>query len=343
MKDELTKLYLEKKFVEYYSKNDIKMPAKFKNREFAFVPLELLPDFVMFRHISFKSEHDFRSYILSKVPAHIYFSSAYYERPDEERMEDKGWMGADLIFDIDADHLPLKTHSFEKALEMARREVRKLVAILKTDFGIEDMKIYFSGGRGYHVHVHDESFLGLGSGERREIVDYLMLNSPKIFEGKRFYDSNAARRIVNYLRRKLKEDESISKKLKINPEDLRREKLTKKIVEAVEKLRGKAEGALRVYIDAPVTADVKRLIRLPGSLHGKTGLRVEEVLDIDDFNPLEDAIAFGNEEVVIRVNKKLRLRMGDIDKRIYPGRAKLPEYAAVFLICRGVAVYESKR
>ncbi|MCA1813180.1 MAG: hypothetical protein LC624_04420 [Halobacteriales archaeon] len=29
--------------------------------------------------------------------------------------------------------------------------------------------------------------------------------------------------------------------------------------------------------DEPVTSDVKRLIRLPGSVHGKTGLRVVPV------------------------------------------------------------------
>ncbi len=337
---ELTKLYLEKKFREYYSKNDLSLPTKFRNREFAFVPMELLPDFVMFRHISFKSYEDFKAYVLSKVPAHIYFSSAYYERPDEAKMEDKGWMGADLIFDIDADHLPVKTSSFEKALELAKRELKKLVAVLRADFGISNMRIYFSGGRGYHVHVHDEEFLSLGSAERREIVDYLTLNSPKIVEERRLLDSNAARRIVNYLRRKLEDDQSLSKKLRISLGDLRKERLTKKAVNAIENFRDDAERVLRVYIDAPVTADVKRLIRLPSSLHGKTGLKVVEVEDIDEFEPLRDAIAFGDDEVALRLNRKVHIRIGELNTRIHPGRVKLPEYAAIFLICRGVAIYE---
>ena len=326
----LTKLYLEKKFEEYYSKNDLTLPTRYKNREFAFVPLELLPDFVMHRHISFKSQEDFKAYVLSKIPAHIYFSSAYYEKPDEAKMEAKGWLGADLMFDIDADHLPVKTSSLDKALELSKREAKKLVAVLRSDFGIGDMDIYFSGGRGYHVHVHDDEFLSLGSGERREIIDYLTLNSPKIVDDRRLLESNAARRVVNYMKRKLK----------IKPKEFKKEKLTKKAVESIERFREEAERVLKIYIDAPVTADVKRLIRLPGSLHGKTGLKVTKVWDIDEFNPLMDAVAFGDEEVVLRVNKRINLKIGDMNARIYPGRIRLPEYAAIFLICRGLAVYE---
>ncbi len=340
---DLNKLYLQKKFEEYYSKCRLKMPRRFRNREFAFVPLEMLPDFVMFRHISFRSFEEFRSYVLSKIPAHIYFSSAYYEKPDEARMEDKGWLGADLIFDIDADHLPIKTSSLEVALEYAKRELKKLITVLKTDFGIEEMDIYFSGGRGYHVHVFDESFTGIGSPERREIVDYLTLNSPKIIDGQRIVDSNAARRVINYMTKKLEEDLNLSKELKITAKDLKKRKLTKKTIRAVEKFAPKAENVLRVYIDAPVTADTKRLIRMPGSLHGKTGLRVTEVEDIDAFNPLKDAVVFGEEKVNVRITRGGSVKLGEFEERLTSGRVRVPEYVAVFLICRGMAVYEPTR
>ncbi len=66
-----------------------------------------------------------------------------------------------------------------------------------------------------------------------------------------------------------------------------------------------------------------------------------EVEDIDSFNPLKDALAFGDEEVVVKVTKKMNLSIGDFSGKIYPGRVRLPEYAAVFLMCRGVASYES--
>ena len=65
----LTKVYLTKKFEEYYRKAELTLPREFEKREFAFVPFEFLPDFVMFRHISFRSLDEFNSYITSKVPA----------------------------------------------------------------------------------------------------------------------------------------------------------------------------------------------------------------------------------------------------------------------------------
>ncbi len=331
----LTKVYLMKKFEEYYSKNDLKMPREFKRREFAFVPFESLPDFVMHRHISFTSEEEFRAYVLSKIPAHMYYSSAYYERPDLDKMEKKGWLGADLIFDIDADHLPIKTRSFEKALEVAKREAKKLILILERDFGVKDYEVYFSGGRGYHVHVHDEEYLTLNSAERREIVDYLLLNSPKLD-----MMSNAYRRVFAYVKKKLARNEELREKFGVSMEELRGEMMTRRLKKAFDSLKDEALAKLRVYIDAPVTADVKRLIRFPGSLHGKTGLRVTRVEDIDAFDPLRDAVVFGDDEVPVKILKKVKIRIGECKLSLSPGEVvRVPEYAAVFLLCRGFATY----
>ncbi len=331
----LTKVYLMKKFEKYYLESDLEMPREFKKREFAFVPFETLPDFVMHRHISFTSKDEFKAYILSKIPAHIYYSSAYYERPDVDKMEKKGWLGADLIFDIDADHLPIKTRSFEKALNIAKREAKKLILILRKDFGVEDYEVFFSGGRGYHVHVHDEEFLTLNSAERREIVDYILLNSPKLD-----MKSNAYRRVLAYVKKKLARNKELREKFEISIEELRGEMMTKRLKKAFNYLKDEALAKLRVYIDAPVTADVKRLIRLPGSLHGKTGLKVTRVEDIDKFDPLRDAVVFGDNEVPLKILKRVKIRIGDCKLSLSPGEvAKVPEYAAVFLLCRGFAIY----
>lgn len=312
------KQFLMKKFLEYYKKAEIKMPKQFERREFAFVPFEVLPDFFMHRHISFSSWEDFRSYTISNVPAHVYYSSAYYENPEKDKMEEKGWLGADLIFDIDADHLPLKTNSVERALEVAKREVKKLLQVLKLDFGIKDAEVYFSGGRGYHVHVCDENFLKLESAERREIVDYLTLNNPNILQKRKISDSNVALRVSNYLKQRRKlEGKELLKALK-NPVDI------------IEKFR--------IYIDAPVTADVKRLIRMPGTLHGKTGLKVVNVEDIDSFNPLRDAIVFGEDKMKLKILKKVKMTIGGEELNFNAGEvAEVPEFAGIYLLCRGFA------
>ncbi|MDK2795198.1 MAG: primase small subunit [Archaeoglobaceae archaeon] len=306
-----------KKFLEYYRKADIEMPKEFEKREFAFVPFEALPEFFMHRHISFLSKEDFRNYAIKNVPAHVYYSSAYYENPGKENMEEKGWIGADLIFDIDADHLPLKTSSVERALEAAKREVEKLLKVLKLDFGVKDVEVYFSGSRGYHVHVLDEEFITLESPERREIIDYLTLNNPKIIQKRKLLDSTIAIRVSKYLEKKKLERKEILKVLK-KPE------------EVLEKFR--------IYIDAPVTADVKRLIRMPGTLHGKTGLKVVKVEDLESFDPLSDAIAFGEEKIKLRILKRVKITIGGEKLDLNAGeKAEVPLFAGIYLLCRGIA------
>ncbi|MFX0198427.1 MAG: hypothetical protein ACFFCW_20090, partial [Candidatus Hodarchaeota archaeon] len=59
----------------------------------------------MLRHKVFRSVGALRSSLKTIVPSDVYYSSSYYEKPKEE-MKAKGWLGADLIFDIDADHIP---------------------------------------------------------------------------------------------------------------------------------------------------------------------------------------------------------------------------------------------
>ena len=165
----------------------------------------------MLRHQSFLDADRLRSSLSTVVPSDVYYSSAYYERPTEE-MRAKGWLGADLVFDIDADHFPTPcptVHDFwvctgcgacgkgkhpqkcsscggtkfkekswpcEVCLEAAKAEVIKLVDILIEDFGFssELLTVAFSGNRGYHVHVESESVRKLDSLSRKEIVDYVM-------------------------------------------------------------------------------------------------------------------------------------------------------------------------
>jgi len=90
-------------------------------------------------------------------------------------------------------------------------------------------------------------------------------------------------------------------------------------------------------IDEPVTRDVKRLIRLPGSLHGKTGLRVVTVSrdQLDDFDPLQNAVpdVFPDTPVKVRVKDKLDIRIKDFQIK-GEGELEVPTYAALFLILR---------
>jgi DNA primase small subunit len=91
--------------------------------------------------------------------------------------------------------------------------------------------------------------------------------------------------------------------------------------------------------DEPVTSDIKRLIRLPGSVHGKTGLRVI-TLEIDDFNeflPLRDAVWEGFTGQMVKVagtaDFTISLR-GEMHQIKNSTETELPEYAALFFACQ---------
>lgn len=91
--------------------------------------------------------------------------------------------------------------------------------------------------------------------------------------------------------------------------------------------------------DEPVTADVRRLIRCPGSLHGGSGLRVTplSISGLEEFNPLEDAVVFGDEPVFLEITKPFNTQMKGQSFCLKEGTEELPLYLAVFLMARGVA------
>lgn len=388
-----TKEFLREKFREYYGSVSIQLPPQFKKREWGLIFFdESYPDIVMRRHKSFTSENEAIDYIRSMVPAHAFHSSAYYSNPAAPTMKEKKWEGADLIFDLDADHLNIKWTTYNDMLQKVKDETIKLIGFLTDDFGFDKsyMQVVFSGGRGYHIHVRDPTVIGLESPERREIVDYvtgLELEMDRIF-GERIIYGDAGRMsaetvrmssykdtgwggrinrwivffLVNLGRKKDKQAVQSLKSFggiggeraleilkvardKSNIDRIKRGNLdvSKKIpVNFWRTLIQMAIADIGVKTDEPVTADTKRLIRLPTSLHGGTGFQVVPLtLDaLNDFDPLRDAVVFGNESVGINVIKASSVEIKGEEYKLKEGKQNLPEHLAIFLMCRGAAEYE---
>ncbi len=385
--------FLKSKFNEYYKGNNIELPNRFGRREFAFM---FFNEKGMLRHLSFKKKDDFKYFLQKKTPAHVYYSSAYYKYPDENIMAKKEWMGAELIFDLDSDHLPnAEKLSYEKQLETVKKEFYKLVDdFLLGDFGFanEDLDLYFSGGRGYHCHVMSPKVLKLDSSERREIVDYITgrdLNERIVFREhvvERFVQGNRSfsktkrleiprpdeggwrgrisRTIIAMLQEinSMEHEAAIKKLQSYGSSRTAAEKivntLSKEKMNRIEKglLDQSAiirklflKGALRKIAvslsagetDEPVTCDIKRLIRLPSSLHGKTGFKVVKIGidDLKDFDPLTDAVVFSNNnEVKINVLNKTNIKLQDNEYKLKAEENTLvPEHVAVFMVARGLA------
>ena len=109
-----------------------------------------------------------------------------------------------------------------------------------------------------------------------------------------------------------------------------------------------AEKAVELYgseIDKPVTHDVHRVIRLIGSLNGKTGFAVSELTrdGLDTFNPFRDAVAFNEGTLKVRFHKGPVPEFIINDEKFGPytgGSAHLPMAAAVFVLGKEVALLE---
>jgi DNA primase small subunit len=91
--------------------------------------------------------------------------------------------------------------------------------------------------------------------------------------------------------------------------------------------------------DEPVTTDTKRLIRMPTSLHGGSGMRVQplELRELADFDPLEHAVVFGTRDIRVDLKFAMKMPMLGSTYELPKGITTVPEAVAVFLCCRGMA------
>ena len=91
--------------------------------------------------------------------------------------------------------------------------------------------------------------------------------------------------------------------------------------------------------DEPVTSDIKRLIRLPGTLHGKSSLMVipMNLEELNKFEPLRDAVwgGFVGDAVKVIPNADAEIKLKGESFKISKGNEiELPEYAALHFICQ---------
>ena len=412
---EATAEWLRSQYRRYYATTKRILPDRFGRREFGFM---FFNSTMVIRHLGFGREQELNDFLVSKTPAHAYYSSAYYEHPNAKTMEEKGWLGADLIFDLDADHLPnAKSLSYPEMLEAIRARIIKLYdEFLKADFGFDErrMRLVFSGGRGYHIHVFDERVWELGSHERREIVDWITgkgldvdsLFRESAFDKREFQGRARVKKkvvgpaqgepgwrgkiargmdqlvaalegmdhdkaiafLVSFpdVKESAAEDlyESLFKPRATKPKVIRgvdrlregqlealpdrsRDLLIRIVKEVQEVHLGEQAGVAldgivqRGDTDEPVTSDIKRLIRLPSSLHGKTGLRVIPLTrdEVEGFRPLRDAVpaTWTDEPVSMRMGNRINLEIRGEAFNLAPGVSDLPQYLAIFLAARGLA------
>lgn len=397
--DKRTREYLKERFAEYYKAEPPSEPDGAIGREYAYIPWSSDPNPPMIRHRSHFDMEPLGETIAKKSPRHVYYSSALYDDPAADSMNEKGWRGADLVFDLDADHFDDVDPSTDTLTEMLHRcqdETAHLIELLTTDLGFNDLSIVFSGRRGFHVHVRDPEIKSFEKGERREIVDYVTaagLEGEDVIRettvsGDLGQKSPAKRRYVeveggwgrrkwlsflDYVDELLAEDEDVATD-RLEEFDGIGEKRADSALSALRKRRDEAqtarhhdnEGGLLAHpavhsvfkryvasgaestgadIDEPVTTDSRRLMRLPGSLHGGSGLMTCTVPreDFDSFDPPTDAVPSHFRDagsVSVSLSDDVTTAITGEKQTLDAGTHEVEAYVAIHLMASGKATLE---
>ncbi len=369
--------FLKQKFSEYYSKNSVNYPSEPEKREFG------VGDFgkkIVKRHMSFSSLKNFNQFLQTKAPLYVSASNAYYLYPDKRPMEAKEFVGADLIYEFDAEKDKNGWISAQ-AVEETKKQALKLIKILENELGFEEgIEINFSGNAGYHVYVRSDKINGIPQKGRLEIVDYLTLEGfDPAFNGffmdkKMFYCpkkenvKGLTRRFLIFLqnfveekpvdeiagfggvriptiekifndRKKIIEKMNSGILMPVTSNAKRNKKFWTALIEH-------AKDELSLNIDRQTSIDLKKIVRVPNTLHGSTGLLAKTFSPekAKEFDPFTDSVVFSDAPVNVLIKNVPQFKLKQQSFGPFKKEEKaLPEFAAIFLIAKGKAELIDKK
>ena len=346
----------------------IEIPDDIHKREFGYRKV----DSGMIRHIKLKDKGELRLLLMQEMPLDVYVSNARYLFPSLP-MNEKMWQNADIIFDIDAKDLNLECRpshtvsvcgdcgreaaghrcgscgsgrvssaslSCDACMKESKLEVKKLLDILREDLGVDQgIQIYFSGNEGFHIHVTGSKFDELESRERSDLADYLMFKGimPERLGMKKSRADKASLPDVSEKGWRGRFAREIFGQKKSG-----RTKKTNEIISggyvAFERLISDLSGTVGVRIDPGVTMDIHRIFRMPGTVNGKSGMTKAACRDVVGFDPYKEAVLMPDDTSLVRASCPASFRLNGKEFGPYRNEyVEVPVYAAVYLICKGLA------
>ncbi|MFH0714012.1 MAG: DNA primase catalytic subunit PriS [Candidatus Micrarchaeota archaeon] len=355
-------------FRSYYQRNSINVDL-IHQREFGIG----IDKKINYRHKAFSNQREFQNFLVSDTPRFISHSVGKFEFPWSQPMEKKNLLGADLVFDLDAKPEEGDAHNAifcQHCVETARSDTIRLIEnYLLPIFGLseKDLLIAFSGSKGFHVHVKCKAVQQLSSTSRRLLVDYITgkeLTVDSLVQRVKQRGSSGA--LVNYLQgpgknstgwQKHFRDAAIS--LLSNPAGVFQKRKAQYLQEnlqnvinlinngnwafflgsdeVTEQLLQKVVREYGVQVDSPVTFDVHRLIRVPGTLHGDTGFIARPLSrsELGKFEATKNAVAFSS-RAYVELKQPASVTFAGEDFSLPIGRQDVPLSLAVLLACRGM-------
>lgn len=332
---------LEDLFREYYSKADLLLPDDIEYREFAYQPfrshsyvrhlsfrtrdevidffsrnppLHLYYSSATYLHPSIE-DMDAKGWrgsdLLFDIDAdHVEecvsnnWIKRYYVCPDcrvlsENSSEDSCRCSEETVDIIDPE-----------CIRATARVALDLVDVLIEELGVSKryIEVNFSGNRGFHVRVFEDRFRELGREERRIIAEYvsareysvkrdiergLILLPPRVGDGG--IRGRISRRMIRYL------DNETIKRYMISSRAESLEIIKRLDKDLLREYEDRYDKYASIPIDTMVTIDISRLVRIPNSINGKSGLLTKRVelseleefkLSARRFSPFEDLRVF---------------------------------------------------
>ncbi len=364
--------YFKNVFQEFYKKHYIKAPYEIEKREFG---IGFFGKKIGKRHMEFKNNDDLNLFLKENVPMFISCSDSLYEKPRASPMNAKGWLGSDITYEFDADDISeaeywycecgkkgkgkiekcpecgkkveVKEWFSSKDLEGTKKEMLRLIDCVENDFEFKEYEINFSGNAGYHLHLRGEEVRELRKEGRIELVDYLKIENYNLVN-MGFYDGKIpekkkgiAKKILKYLREMNRKElvAVLGKKFEGEIEGNYFPDVGKGGGERWEKALDYAAHKLKIEIDRQTSVDIHKILRVPNTLHGGTGLLAKKILvdEFKEFNPLDDCVVLGEKEIEVYVKYAPKFYLKGEWGPYWDEKVKVPEYVGVYLIGKGVA------
>ena len=268
------------------------------------------------RYKVFKGKDSLRKFLRYKAPVAAYISVAFYNNPAKRQ----DWQKAEFVFDVDAKDIPIRSCQCDGVCEICLNEakeiVNNLIDTLESDLGLKNIHLIYSG-RGYHIRILDEEVMTEGSELRGEILKY---TAGAEVPNTEFSNANLSNKSFNFEHFSIPVGypKVFTKRVKYNIQHLigneQIDGINKNLMRDIIKYRHllddnkwgmfKNNIGPRRYknltnamartnletIDAKVSIDLKRILRLPSSLHSKVSMKCVEVKNRETFDPFKEAV-----------------------------------------------------
>jgi len=189
---ELLKQYYSRLFpydfiYQWLSYNDASSSQQiFSRREFSFTIEPFPGEEIYIRYQSFSNEMELREAIMKRQPHKIDIGAVFNHPPkDKNTVHNFTTVQRELVFDIDlTDYDEIRNCGCTgakicpKCWTFMNMAVKVIDAGLKEDFGFEKVTWFYSGRRGVHAWVSDESARMLSNEARSAIANYFEVSRP---------------------------------------------------------------------------------------------------------------------------------------------------------------------